>query len=144
MGEHRRLGIGGAHHDRSCSCAVLDAESADRSAPDISAMWQLQLRMSPISSFIFPGLISPQQIPVSLTLSQPTTGSASLSWAANAASDLVGYKVYIGTQSGRHDSPITLGTITAYTATNLALGRTCYFRISAFNSASNESLCSAR
>jgi hypothetical protein len=60
VGEHRRLGIGGAHHDRSCSCAVLDAESADRSAPDISAMWQLQLRMSPISSFVFPGVISPQ------------------------------------------------------------------------------------
>jgi hypothetical protein len=86
---------------------------------------------------------SPQQIPVSLTLSQPTTGSASLSWAANAESDLVGYKVYIGTQSGRYDSPITLGAITAYTATNLALGRTYYFCISAFNSASNESLCSA-
>lgn len=86
---------------------------------------------------------SPQQIPVSLTLSQPTTGSASLSWAANAESDLVGYKVYIGTQSGRYDSPITLGTVTVYTATNLALGRTYYFCISAFDSASNESLCSA-
>jgi hypothetical protein len=70
--------------------------------------------------FCFPRPDLPQQIPVSLTLSQPTTGSASLSWAANAASDLVGYKVYIGTQSGRYDSPITLGTITAYTATNLA------------------------
>jgi uridine phosphorylase len=86
---------------------------------------------------------SPQQIPVSLTLSQPTTGSASLSRAANAGPDLVGYKVYIGTQSGLYNPPITLGTIIAYTATNLALGRTYYFCISAFNSASNESPCSA-
>jgi hypothetical protein len=86
---------------------------------------------------------SPQQIPVSLTLNQPTTGSADLSWAANAEPDLAGYKVYIGTQSGLYDPPITLGTVTAYTATNLALSKTYYFCISAFNSASNESPCSA-
>jgi hypothetical protein len=86
---------------------------------------------------------SPQQIPVSLTLSRPTTGSASLSWATNTEPDLAGYKVYIGTQSGLYDPPITLGTVTAYTATNLASGKTYYFCISAFNSASNESPCSA-
>ena len=86
---------------------------------------------------------SPQQIPVSLTLSQPTTGSAGLSWSANAEPDLAGYKVYIGTQSGLYDPPITLGTVTAYTATNLASGKTYYFCISAFNSASNQSPCSA-
>ena len=86
---------------------------------------------------------SPQQIPVSLTLNQPTTGSADLSWAANAEPDLAGYKVYIGTQSGLYDPPITLGTVTAYTATNLASGKTYYFCISAFKSASNESPCSA-
>ena len=86
---------------------------------------------------------SPQQIPVSLTLNQPTTGSADLSWAANAEPDLAGYKVYIGTQSGLYDPPITLGTVTAYTATNLASGKTYYFCISAFNSASSESPCSA-
>lgn len=86
---------------------------------------------------------SPQQIPVSLTLSQPTTGSAGLSWSANAEPDLAGYKVYIGTQSGLYDAPITLGTVTAYNATNLASGKTYYFCISAFNSASNQSPCSA-
>ena len=78
-----------------------------------------------------------------LTLNQPTTGSADLSWAANAEPDLAGYKVYIGTQSGLYDPPITLGTVTAYTATNLASGKTYYFCISAFKSASNESPCSA-
>ena len=87
---------------------------------------------------------SPQQIPVSLTLSQPTTtGSAGLSWTANTEPDLAGYKVHIGTQSGLYNPPITLGTVTTYTATNLTSGKTYYFCVSAFDSAGNESLCSA-
>jgi len=88
---------------------------------------------------------SPQQIPVSLTLSQPTTtttGSAGLSWTANTDTDLAGYKVHIGTQPGLYNPPITLGTTTTYTATNLASGKTYYFCVSAFDTASNESLCS--
>ena len=89
---------------------------------------------------------SPQQIPVSLTLNQPTattTGSAGLSWTANTEPDLAGYKVYIGTQSGLYNPPITLGTATTYSATNLASGKTYYFCVSAFDSAGNESPCSA-
>ena len=89
---------------------------------------------------------SPKQIPVSLTLSQPTpitTGSAGLSWTANTEPDLAGYKVYIGTQSGLYNPPISLGTTTTYTATNLASGKTYYFCVSALDSASNESPCSA-
>jgi hypothetical protein len=89
---------------------------------------------------------SPQQIPVSLTLSQPTTtttGSAGLSWTANTETDLAGYTIYIGTQSGLYNTTITLGTVAAYTAMNLASGKTCYFCISAFDSAGNESPCSA-
>ena len=89
---------------------------------------------------------SPQQIPVFLTLSQPTittTGSASLSWTAGIEPDLAGYKVYIGTQSGLYNLPITLGATPAYTATNLASGKTYYFCVSAVDSANNESPCSA-
>jgi fibronectin type 3 domain-containing protein len=87
---------------------------------------------------------SPQQIPVSLTLSQPTTtGSAGLTWTANTEPDLAGYKVYVGTQSGLYNPPITLGTVTTYTATNLISGRTYYFCVSAFDSAGNDSPCSS-
>ncbi len=87
---------------------------------------------------------SPQQIPVSLTLSQPstTTGSVALSWIANTEPDLAGYKVYIGTQSQLYNPPITLGPVTAYNAANLTSGRTYYFCVSAFDSAGNESPCS--
>ena len=88
---------------------------------------------------------SPQQIPVSLTLSQPapiTTGSVGLSWTANTEPDLAGYKVYIGTQSRLYNPPITLGPVAAYNAANLTTGRTYYFCVSAFDSAGNESPCS--
>ena len=88
---------------------------------------------------------SPQQIPVSLTLSQPapiTTGSVGLSWTANTEPDLAGYKVYIGTQSRLYNPPITLGPVAAYNAANLTVGRTYYFCVSAFDSAGNESTCS--
>ena len=88
---------------------------------------------------------SPQQIPVFLTLSQPTTaaGSASLSWTADTDPDLAGYKVYIGIQSGVYNPPISVGTTPAYTATNLTSGKTYYFCVSAFDSAGNESPCSS-
>ena len=89
---------------------------------------------------------SPQQIPVSLTLSPPTTpttGSAALSWTANTEPDLAGYKIYIGTQSQLYNPPITLGPVATYTATNLTSSRTYYFCISAFDNAGNESPCSS-
>ena len=89
---------------------------------------------------------SPKQIPVSLTISQPPatpTGSASLSWTANTEPDLAGYKVHIGTQPGIYNPPISLGTATTYTATNLTSGKTYYFCVSAFDSAGNDSPCSA-
>ncbi|MDP2384565.1 MAG: fibronectin type III domain-containing protein [Nitrospirota bacterium] len=87
---------------------------------------------------------SPQQIPVSLTLSQPTstTGSVGLSWTANTEPDLAGYKVYIGTQSQLYNPPITLGSVAAYNASNLTVGRTYYFCVSAFDNVGNESACS--
>lgn len=89
---------------------------------------------------------SPQQIPVSLTISQPTAttaGSASLSWAANTEPDLAGYKIHVGTQPGIYNPPIALGTATTYTATNLTSGKTYYFCVSAFDSGDNDSPCSA-
>lgn len=87
---------------------------------------------------------SPQQIPVSLTLSQPaaTTGSVGLTWTANTEPDLAGYKVYIGTQSRIYNAPVTLGLVASYTARNLTSGKTYYFCISAIDSAGNESACS--
>jgi fibronectin type 3 domain-containing protein len=85
---------------------------------------------------------TPQQIPVSLTLSATVAGTASLTWNANTDSDLAGYKVYQGTSSGTYTAPV--GTIpkgtTSYTVTGLQTGTTYFFIITAYDSAGNESL----
>ena len=88
---------------------------------------------------------SPRQIPVTLALSQATTttGSLTLSWTGNTKTDLAGYKVYIGTQPGIYNAPVSIGNVTSYTVANLATGRTYYATITAFDSAGNESLHSA-
>jgi fibronectin type III domain protein/BACON domain-containing protein len=84
---------------------------------------------------------SPQIIPVTLTLSAPTTnGSASLTWLASTATDLAGYNLYTGTQSGVYGPPVSVGLNTSYTAGNLTGGKTYYFSVTAVNTAGTESL----
>lgn len=84
-------------------------------------------------------------LPVSLTVNPSTTtaGSATLTWAANTESDLAGYKIYIGTQSGVYGGPISVGQITTHQLTNLSLNTTYFISITAIDQAGNESPHSA-
>jgi hypothetical protein len=84
---------------------------------------------------------TPQQIPVSLTLSVTAASTATLSWNANTESDLAGYKVYQGTGSGTYGAPLTTlpKTTTSYTATGLQNGTTYFFVITSYDSSGNES-----
>ena len=83
-------------------------------------------------------------LPVSFTVNPPTTGGTiSLTWSANTESDLAGYKVYVGTQSGVYGPPITVGNVTAYQLNNLAMNITYFVSITAVDTAGNESLHSA-
>ena len=67
----------------------------------------------------------------------------SLTWIGNTETDLAGYKIYVGTQSGTYGAPIVLGKVTTYQLNNLAIGTTYFFCITAYDSAGNESLHSA-
>jgi BACON domain-containing protein/fibronectin type III domain protein len=87
---------------------------------------------------------SPQAIPVTLTVTPPTTaGTATLTWSANTEPDVNAYKVYMGTQPGVYGAPISVGNVTSYTVGNLAGGTTYYFSVTALNSSGGESLHSA-
>ena len=84
-------------------------------------------------------------LPVSLTVGAgtATTNSATLSWVANTETDLAGYKIYVGTQSGVYGAPIVLGRVNTYQVANLVVGTTYFFCITAYDNAGNESLHSA-
>ncbi len=84
-------------------------------------------------------------IQVTLTVSSTTStnGSAILSWTANTESDLAGYKVYRGTQSGVYGTSIAVGNVTTYQFTNLAPNTTYFFSITALDTAGNESVPSS-
>jgi len=87
---------------------------------------------------------SPQAIPVTLTVAMPSsTGTATLSWDANSETNVVGYKVYMGSQSGGYGAPIAVGNATTYTIGNLTGGRTYYFSVTAVDTEGTESLHSS-
>lgn len=76
----------------------------------------------------------------------PSTGNITLTWMPNREPDLAGYKVYVGTASGRYDfpgSPFVAGTVTSYTVLNLPQPQTYFFALSAYDNAGNESGLSA-
>ena len=80
-------------------------------------------------------------VTVTLTLNAPSTSSAILTWTPNTDPDLASYRVYQSTAQGVYGA--TIATVPAgtasYTATGLQVGTTYYFRITAVDSASNES-----
>jgi fibronectin type 3 domain-containing protein len=90
-------------------------------------------------------------VPVTLTvtsgstssLTSPSTSSssstASLTWSPDTSTNLAGYKVYVGTSSGVYSSSVNVGNVTTYAVTNLGIGTTYYFAVSAFNSSGIES-----
>jgi fibronectin type 3 domain-containing protein len=84
---------------------------------------------------------TPQTVAVSLTVSAPSTSTATLTWNANTETDLASYNVYRSTTSGVYGAALAnvpAGTV-SYMATGLQTGTTYYFTITAVDSAGNES-----
>lgn len=65
--------------------------------------------------------------------------SLRVSWSANTESDLAGYKVYYGTQSGSYSQNIDVGNVTSYTISSVSSGTTYYVAVSAYDTSGNES-----
>lgn len=66
-------------------------------------------------------------------------GTATLTWNPNKEGNLAGYRVYVGLASGAYGPPIDVGNVTTYQVTNLALGQTYFFAITAYNRSGHES-----
>ena len=80
-------------------------------------------------------------INVTLAMNPPSSSSVTLTWNANTEKDLAGYRVYRATSSGTYGAPIATiqGNTTSYVATELKLGLTYFFVVTAFDIAGNES-----
>jgi hypothetical protein len=83
---------------------------------------------------------SPDSAPTSETAAA-TRETAMLSWDANSAPNLEGYKVYLATASGGYGAPIATVAMdmTSYTVTGLETGTTYFFVVTAYNSSGAES-----
>lgn len=95
---------------------------------------------------VVPAGTPPSATPPSSPPPVSSTGSVTLSWAANSENDLAGYKIYFGTSSGEYNasgSPAIIGNTTTYTVTGLQRNTTYFFALSAYDSAGNESALSA-
>ena len=83
------------------------------------------------------------QVTLTVSSTTSTNRSAALSWTANTESDLAGYKVYRGTQSGVYGTSIAVGNITTYQFTDLPPNTTYFFCVTAIDTAGNESVPSS-
>lgn len=68
------------------------------------------------------------------------SASVTLAWDANSEPDLAGYRLYSGTNgSGIHTLLADVGNVTLVTVSNLTLGATYYFVVTAYNTSGLES-----
>lgn len=68
------------------------------------------------------------------------TAPVTLAWDANTESDLAGYRVYVGQESGKRTTSLEAGKTTTITLENLTAGTTYYVAITAYNTSGLESL----
>jgi hypothetical protein len=149
-------GAAGLHSAASAGNSSAPSSSGSRSALNLlqnSAITSLLQPSTPVVSTppsppppsTPPSAPPPTPLPSSPPAS-PSTGTVTLTWAANVEPDLAGYKIYVGTNSGTYSfpgAPFVTGNVTSYTISNLPKGQTYYMAISAYDSAGNESVLSA-
>jgi hypothetical protein len=76
---------------------------------------------------------------IGVIASNALAAEATLAWDPNTESDLAGYRVHYGTDSGSYTVHTDVHNVTTYTVTGLIAGQTYYFAASAYDSSGNES-----
>jgi len=78
---------------------------------------------------------NPQQVLVTLAITSPSSGTATLTWDPETDLSVKGYKVYAGTSPNVYGAPVDVGNVTTFPIINLQSGKTYYFAVTAYNSA---------
>ena len=79
---------------------------------------------------------------ISFVLLLSTSGYAddvNASWDPNSESDLAGYRIYYGTQSGSYNTNVDAGNATSVEIKGLQTNTTYYFAVTAYDVTGNES-----
>ncbi len=74
-----------------------------------------------------------------MTVSWVVAGEVIVSWSPNVEKDLMGYRIYYGTNGGDYTNFMDVGNVTNRTVNNLMPGTTYFFAVTAYDSAGNES-----
>ncbi len=69
--------------------------------------------------------------------------TVTLAWNANSETDLQGYRVFVGTESGQYSQSYDAGTSLSFPVDDLVLGQTYYFAVTVIGSTGLESLASS-
>jgi hypothetical protein len=94
----------------------------------------LKIRSARLKSIVFVVIIA-----IAFLNSQVWAAVAELSWDANTAPELTGYRVHYGTTSGSYQNVVDAGTATTLEIDGLKPGQTYYFAVPAwFNSYETE------
>lgn len=72
-------------------------------------------------------------------VSVSSSSAETLHWNECSDSDLAGYHIYIGTESGVYTDTLDVGDVTRYCLTGLDEGETYYFSVSSYDNWGNES-----
>ena len=80
---------------------------------------------------------------VAMTPGLARAGQATLNWNANGESDLGGYYLHYGTQSGNYSQVVNVGNVTTHLLTSLTDGISYYFSVRAYDLSENVSPYSA-
>ena len=68
-----------------------------------------------------------------------TSATVALTWDPNTESDLAGYRLHYGTETGNYTVHVDVGNVTTYSITGLVPGNTYYFAATAYNISNEES-----
>jgi len=126
----------------SSSLAILPDGTYKVSAVSYDAAGNLAIENIKDADALVIDTIAPS-VPTGLKTVSKMPSSISISWDKNTEEDLLGYRVYWGTKEGEYKNIEDVGMSTSYTLKGLTSSTTYYFKVLAYDRASNESLLSS-